>query len=124
MKFDKRIIPAAIFDRDRRPQKHRREGGIDTIWESRDGRFRVVCSEILYGRAVPGGHYPPLWRAYRFPNPPGFVGSNGWVQLLGGPWRGPGPAFAAVRRTVQAEQQTQRPPARRPNKRMAGAQGK
>jgi hypothetical protein len=75
--------------------------GRRTIWERRDGRFCVVLVELKYGGIEPGQHYAPQWRAYR------MLWRNGtypvYEALPGSPFRKPRPAFAAVRRAVEAE---------------------
>jgi hypothetical protein len=121
--FDKAVIPAAIFDREKRPRRRNNAYAVGWLWLSRDGRYRVLCSQSLYGNGKQ--HYPPQWTALRACDC--CLGQEVWSRLPGSPFRGPGPAFAAVKKAVEAEQPKREPPVRRRIKRtagMVGAQGK
>ena len=98
--FDKRLIPAAIFDREKRPHVERSNFGITRTWVSCDGQYQVVCRQLLLG--TPDCHYPPRWHAeerwHRSPE------AAIWCRIPGTPWGGfrtAKRAFAAVAHAVK-----------------------
>jgi hypothetical protein len=98
--FNKRIIPAAIFDREKRPRSLKTAYGRARIWLSKCGRYRVLCTQSLYGSA--DEHYPPHWSAQvRLGHQSAECPRELWTPIAGSPFGGPGPAFAAVRRAVE-----------------------
>ena len=104
-------LPAGCAARElwkRRARTRETIAGVEQVWESRCGQFRVVCSRIKYGHLGPRGSYPPRWHALYLAGEVSSLAKERrqvWSPLPGSPFRAPGPAFreaeAAMTRDVK-----------------------
>lgn len=84
----------------RRTRTRETVASVERAWESKCGRFRVVCSRIKYGTTSPRGSYPPRWHALEACRC--CDGREVWSPLPGSPFRAPGPAFRAAETAMKA----------------------